>query len=50
MIEVMNDPRGDFGDDLGDDDGQVKTAFTPSQALKKMLLMLAIFKIKILYS
>ena len=46
MIEVMNDPR----DDLGDDDGQVITAFTPSQALKKMLLMLAIFKIKIMYS
>ena len=46
MIEVMNDPRGDFGDD----DGQVKTAFTPSQALKKMLRMLAIFKIKIVYS
>ena len=33
-----------------DDDGQVKTAFTPSQALKKMLLMLAMFKIKIVYS
>ena len=43
MIEVMNDPR----DDLGDDDGQVKTAFTPSQALMKMLLMLVMTKIKI---
>ena len=50
MIEVMNDPRGDFGYDLGDDDCQVKTAFTPSQALKKMLLMLAMIKIKIMYS